>query len=205
MPERGLFFLLFARSVYTQTNTSHMYDFSSLTTALADIQEHFTKELAGIRTGQAAPAILDTIQVDAYGTLMPLKQVGSITIEDARTLRVSAWDAGQVKAIEHALQSADLGVSISTDEKGVRVSFPELTSERRDQLTKLTKSKLEDARAAVRRARDETWQDIQKLEKDKELSEDEKFSAKEKMETQIQNANKALEEGAKRKETELAA
>jgi len=180
-----------------------MYDFSTLKDAVASVTEHFKSELSTIRTGQAAPAILDTVRVDAYGSKVPLNQVGSVTIEDARTLRVAAWDQDQVRAIEVAVRDAELGVSVSADEKGVRVSFPELTSERREQLLKLTRTKLEDARTGIRQAREHTWQAIQKQEKDKELSEDEKFSAKDEMEKIVKDTNEQLEELAKRKEQEL--
>lgn len=182
-----------------------MYDFSTLKNSMADTTEHFKSELSGIRTGQAAPALLDGVKVEAYEAAVPLNQVGSVTIEDARTLRVSAWDVSQVKTIEDAIRAADLGVSLSTDEKGVRVSFPELTSDRREQLMKLTRSKLEEARTTVRQGRDQTWQAIQKLEKNKEMSEDEKFTAKEAMEEIIKETNTSLEELAVKKESELTA
>jgi len=183
--------------------TSIMYDFTELKEAIESVTAHFKSELGSIRTGQAAPSILDNVRVDAYGSKMPLNQVGSVNIEDARTLRVAAWDQDQVRAIEVAIRDAELGVSVSADEKGVRVSFPELTSERREQLLKLTRSKLEEARTGIRQAREHTWQDIQKQEKDKELSEDEKFRAKEDMEKSVKEANETLEELAKRKEEEL--
>jgi ribosome recycling factor len=134
---------------------------------------------------------------------MPLQQVGSVTVEDARTLRISAWDQGLIKSVEKAITDANLGVSVSSDDKGVRVSFPELTSERREQLVKLTRAKLEDARVSVRRARDDCWQDIQKKEKDKLMSEDDKFRSKEKMEEVVKKANQTLEGMAQKKEEEL--
>jgi len=194
------------RHAYTlRTKHCTMYDFSQLQQSIEDATEHFKSELSGIRTGRAAPAILDQVKVDAYGTLTPLNQVGGVTIEDARSLRVSAWDLSQVHAIETAISNADLGVSVSSDEKGVRVTFPELTTERRDQLMKLTRTKLEEARTAVRHGRDDCWQGIQKSEKDKVLSEDEKFAAKEKMEEIVKNGNTALEDLAKKKEEELQA
>lgn len=182
-----------------------MYDFSKLQLSTKESAAHFKSELTAIRTGQAAPALLDAVKVVAYDSIVPLNQVGSVTIEDARTLRVAAWDLSQVKAIEDAISKADLGVSLSTDEKGVRVSFPELTSERREQLMKLTRTKLEEARTVLRRARDEAWQEIQKKEKEKEMSEDDKFTAKEQMEKHVQEGNKELEDMAKRKEDELQA
>jgi|GEM_PF-68626 len=193
-------------SYYTlQAYLLFMYDLTKLKQAIEDATEHFRRELAGIRTGKAAPAILDGITVDAYGTNVPLQQVATITIEDARTLRVAPWDNSQVHAVEHALQTQNLGLSLSTDEKGVRVSFPELTSDRREQLVKLTHTKLEEARATLRQERDRVWQDIQKQEKEKSLSEDEKFRAKDAMEKIVREGNDVLDEMTKRKETELAA
>ncbi|MBP9759755.1 MAG: ribosome recycling factor [Candidatus Pacebacteria bacterium] len=180
-----------------------MYTFTTLTSAIQDIADHLKNELMSIRTSQAAPALLDNVHVEAYGSMMPLNQVGSVTIEDSRTLRVSAWDIAQVHALEKAIRNAELGVSVSADEKGVRVSFPELTSDRRTQLLKLTRTKLEEARTAIRQVREHTWQDIQKKEKEKELSEDDKFRAKEGMEKLVKEGNDKLEEMAVRKEEEL--
>jgi len=182
-----------------------MYDLRELKKSLADVAERFKTELAGIRTGRAAPALLDQVRVEAYGSSLPLSQVGSVTVEDARSIRVSPWDHAQVKAIEKAITEANLGVSLSSDERGVRVSFPDLTSERREQLMKLMKQKLEESRTAVRRARDAVWQDIQKQEKEKLISEDEKFRSKEQMEKVVQEGNAVLDEMAKRKEDELKA
>lgn len=180
-----------------------MYDFTSFKGAIKDTIEHYKNELSSIRTGRAAPALLDSIRVDLYGSKVPLQQVGSISAEDARTLRVSPWERDAVNQVEQAIRDAGLGVSLSSDEKGVRVSFPELTSERREQLVKLTHTKLEEARITLRRHREETWSDIQKKQKVGDLSEDEKFSSKETMEELIQEGNASLEELAKKKVQEL--
>ena len=96
-----------------------------------EIVDWLQNEYAGIRTGQATPALLDSIKVENYGSMMPLNQVGSVGVEDARTLRIAPWDVGSIGAIETAIRDADLGVSVSTDSAGLRVSFPELTSDRR--------------------------------------------------------------------------
>ena len=181
-----------------------MYNFTTLKETLQSVIEHYKHELSSIRTGQAAPAILDNIKVESYGTVVPINQVGSVTIEDARTLRVSAWDQSQVTALESAIRNANLGVSVSADEKGVRVCFPELTTDRREQLVKLTRSKLEESRTGVRQAREHTWQEIQTQEKEKTLSEDEKFTAKEQMEKHVKEANETLERMARQKEEELS-
>lgn len=151
------------------------------------------QEYSGIRTGQAAPAILDSIKVDSYGAKVPINQVASIGIEDARTLRVSPWDAGSVSAVEGAIRDANLGVSVVTDSSGLRVIFPELTSERRTQLIKLAGQKLEDARISVRGVRDEVMKALDKQKKDGELSEDGYFAAKEKIQKQVEAVNMELE------------
>ncbi len=180
-----------------------MYDFSTLSQKIDETKEWLRREYVGVRTGRATPAILDSVRVEAYGSMMPLNQVATIAVEDARTVRVAPWDQSQVRAIEKAIEAAALGVSLATDEKGVRVNFPQLTSERREQLLKLTRAKLEEARVALRKERDHVWTDIQKKEKDGEMSEDDKFRAKEDMQKYIDKGNTELEALAAKKETEL--
>src|SRR3989344_9301668 len=141
------------------------YDFKPFEKKIAEIVERLGKELSGVRTGRAAPAILDGVQVESYGTRLPLNQVANIAIEDARTLRVAPWDMGNVKEVERAITSANLGLSVGADERGVRVFFPELTQERRTALVKLAKERVEEARTALRVARDDVWSHIQKLER----------------------------------------
>lgn len=179
------------------------YDFSELKQKCADTKEWLQREYTGIRTGRATPAILDSVRVDMYGSKLPINQAASVSVEDARTIRVVPWDASQIKNIEQAIASADLGLSVSDDEKGIRVSFPELTAERRDQLIKLAKSKLEDARVALRTARDETWNDIQKQAKESVITEDEKFAYKEDMQKIIDATNAELDALADAKEKEI--
>lgn len=180
-----------------------MYDFKKLKTSIEEATEHFKGELMSIRTGRAAPGLLDSVRVDSYGTKVPLNQVGSVTIEDARSLRVTPWELDAINQIQQAISDANLGVSVSSDGKGVRVSFPELTSERRAQLVKLTNTKLEEARIALRRHREDVWDDIQKKQKNAEMSEDDKFRAKEDMEKLIKAGNDNLEVLADKKVTEL--
>jgi ribosome recycling factor len=172
-------------------------------TKLAEVVEWLQKEYAGIRTGQANPGLLDSVRVESYGTMMPIVQVGSVGIEDARTLRISPWDSSQVAAIERAVRDADLGVSVVTDSSGLRVIFPELTSERRVQLLKLAKSKLEDARISVRSVRDEEMKTLDKEQKAGEISEDEKFTRKESIQKLVDETNNKLESICAAKEKEL--
>lgn len=162
-----------------------------------------SEQYAGIRTGQATPALLDSIKVENYGSLMPINQVGSVGVEDARTLRVSTWDAGVIPSVEKAIQDADLGVSVATDSAGLRVIFPELTSERRAQLQKLAKQKLEDARVSVKNTRDEKMKEIDAREKAGDISEDERFSEKDDVQKEVDVVNKGLETLYQKKEVEL--
>ncbi len=169
-----------------------------------EILEWLSTAYIGIRTGQATPALLDSIKVENYGSMMPLNQVGSVGVEDARTLRISPWDAGSITAIETALREADLGISVATDSAGLRVIFPELTSDRREQLLKLGKSKLEDARVSVRTVRDEFMKDLEKQQKDGDISEDEKFTQKESAQKKVEAINTQLEALYTQKEIEIS-
>ncbi|MCA9365551.1 ribosome recycling factor [Candidatus Kaiserbacteria bacterium] len=169
-----------------------------------DVKDWLVKEYAGIRTGQAAPALLDSIKVEQYGAKVPVNQVGSVGVEDARTLRVSTWDAGVIPAVEKAIREADLGVSVSTDSAGLRVIFPELTSERRVQLVKLAKQKLEEARVSIRSIRDDCMKELDNKQKSGDISEDEKFTEKEKVQKIVDSANKELEDLFSKKESEIS-
>jgi ribosome recycling factor len=170
---------------------------------LKEVTEWLQKEYAGIRSGQASPMLLDSIKVESYGSYVGLNQVGSVNIEDARTLRISVWDKGAIAAIERAIRDADLGVSTVTDSSGVRVIFPELTTERRAQLMKLAKSKLEDSRISVRSVRDEIMKALDKQHKDGDIGEDEKFTMKEKVQKLVDDTNRSLESIFAAKEVEL--
>lgn len=161
------------------------------------------KEFASIRTGQSNPGLLDSVKIEAYGTYMPIQQVGSVSVEDARTLRVSLWDASQVPALEKAIREADLGVSLVADSAGLRVIFPELTSERRSQLLKLAKSRLEDARISVRAVRDDAMKELEREFKASEISEDDKFTRKEAIQKGVEDTNLKLESLCNAKEREL--
>jgi len=179
------------------------YDFTQLKNETARIQEWLGKEYLSLHTGRATPAVLDRVQVDSYGTKQPIAHVASITVEDARTLSVAPWDKSVVKDIERAIQAANLGLSTSVSESGMRVSFPELTTERRSALVKVVKDKLEDARISVRQEREKVWEDIQEKEKNADMSEDDKFRCKEELQKLVDETNKRLEEMAERKEEDV--
>lgn len=180
------------------------YDFKDLKAGIKSTEEWLRSEFSGIRTGRATPALLDSVMVEAYGSLMPINQVGSISVEDARMMRVSPWDMSLAKAVEKAIMLADLGLSLAVDDKGVRIMFPDLTADRRTSLIKLAKQKLEDARITLRGEREKTIKDIEKREKDGEIGEDEKFRLKTELQKYIDEAGVALEALFVKKEKEIA-
>jgi ribosome recycling factor len=180
-------------------------DFNHVTTKLAETLDWLKKEFSAIRSGQSTPALLDGVTVEAYGAFMPMNQVATVGVEDARTLRISPFDISQTTAIEKAINDANLGVSLVSDSSGVRVIFPELTADRRTQLQKLAKSKQEDARIAVRAIRDDAMKLIEKDEKSGEISEDRKYTQKEQVQKAVEGTNGTLESLYAKKEIELAA
>lgn len=179
------------------------YDFKTFDVRAKDIVSWLEKEFNGVRTGRATPALLDLVQVESYGVRVPINQVGSVTIEDPRTLRVAPWDPSVIKSVEKAITEADLGISVSVDSSGLRVIFPELTSERREQLLKLAKMKLEEARVSLRGARDEAMKEIGGFEKNAEMSKDEAFASKEDLQKRVDANNRELESMFEKKETEI--
>ncbi len=179
------------------------YNFSSYNAKTKETESWLVKELAAIRTGRASTAFLDGVRVESYGTEMPISSVASITTEDAKCIRIAPWDASQTQAIEKAISAASLGVSVSVDDKGVRVIFPELTGERREQLIKVAKEKLEDARVALRRERSVVSDDLNTKKKDGTMSEDDVTRSKTEMEKITQEASMKLEALFDKKEKEI--
>ncbi len=171
---------------------------------LKDVIEFLQKEFVAIRTGQATPSLLDSIKVESYGTYMPIVQVGSIGVEDARTLRISTWDASLIPAIERAIRDSDLGVSVSSDSSGLRVIFPDLTAERRQQIVKIAKGKLEDARVSVRAVRDDAMKVIESALKAGDITEDDKHTMREKVQKAVDLTNRTLEAVFEKKEVEIS-
>ncbi len=180
------------------------YDFSTLDNAIKETEEWLAREFTGIRTGRATPTILDIVKPDAYGTRTPMTQLANVSTEDARTLRITPWDKSLMKSIEKAITEANLGLGVSSDEMGLRVTFPELTSERRVMLTKLSREKLETAKVTLRGHRTDAIKELEAAEKEGGMGEDELKRLKEEVQKKIDKAGEALEAQAKRKETEIA-
>ena len=134
--------------------------------------EAFKNELNKIRTGRAHPGILDQVQVDHYGSLVPISQVANVTLLDARTISVQAWEKGMAAKIEKAIRESDLGLNPAAQGDLLRVPMPALTEERRRDLTKVVRNSAEDSKIAVRNLRRDANDHAKKLLKDKEITED---------------------------------
>ncbi len=180
------------------------YDFSNLKTQIKETEEWLLRELSGVRTGRATPTLLDGIKVEAYGTRTPLSQAASVSVEDARTLRVIPWDAALAKSIEKSIADADLGVGVSADSQGVRVTFPELTSERRTQLKKIAGDRHEQARTTLRGHRSEAIKAIEADEKEGGMGKDEVKRLKDEVQKMIDGGNESLGKLLERKEAEIS-
>lgn len=161
------------------------------------------KEYSGIRSGEATPNILDSVRVEMYGSLMPINQIASVLGEGARNLRITPWDKAALKPLDAAIREANLGVSVSVDDQGLRISFPELTAERRDALVKLAKQKLEEARVRVRSEREKVHGDADKKEKAGELGKDDAYRIKQDLQKMVDETNKRLDELFSKKEKEI--
>lgn len=180
------------------------YNFSKFQQKIKETQDWFQKELSSVRTGRASTSFLDSVRVESYGTEMPIASLATITSEDAKSLRITPWDNSQTSSIEKAITIANLGVSVVADSNGVRVIFPELTGERRLQLIKVAKEKLEDAKVAIRRERNEVSDDLNAKKKEGSMGEDDVMRAKTEMEKIVQEGNKKLEELFAKKEQEIS-
>jgi ribosome recycling factor len=165
--------------------------------------EDFRKELASVRTGRANAAILDQVRVDYHGTPMPVNQLGSVTVPDANMLQISPWDPSAVPLIDKAIRASDLGLNPTTDGKVVRIPIPSPTEERRKELVKHIHKALENHRTAIRNIRRDIKEAIDKLEKDKKISQDEQKRALEELDKLSHAETKKVEDLSAFKEKEV--
>lgn len=168
-----------------------------------EIIEFFKEDLKTVRTGRANVRLVDNLEIEYFGARTPLQQAASVTTSDARTVVISPWSKDSLVDIEKAIRESDLGINPTNDGNVIRLSFPALTEERRIELVKIVGKKSEDARIKVRKVREETWDKIQKMEKEGEIAEDEKFAQKERLQAIVDEQNKRIEEIVKEKEVEV--
>jgi len=180
-----------------------MYDFSRIKNRGEEIKEWLKKEYSALRTGRATPALVENLPVDSYGVRTPLRHLAAISVEDARTIRISPWDTSSLKDIEKAIAVSNLGVQPVADKETIRVVLPELTEERRKSLVKILNEKLEEAKISLRQERDEVWKDIQEKERAGEITKDDKYRFKDDLQDIVDGITKDLETTANRKGEEI--
>jgi len=177
---------------------------------LDDLRERMAKsvevlqdDLLGIRTGRASPALVEKLPVEYYGTLTPLNQMASIAVPEPRLLVIRPWDPSALADIERAILRSDLGLTPMNDGKLIRLSIPRLTEERRRELVKVVSRRVEEARIAVRNLRRDALKDLQEFEKEKMISEDEFFRAKDDVQELTDEFVVRIDEIGQRKEEEV--
>lgn len=161
------------------------------------------RDFAAIRTGRANPAVLDKVMVDYYGVPTPINQMAAVSVPEARLLVVQPWDASTLKEIEKAINTADIGINPQNDGKVIRLSFPQLTEEHRKNLQKDISKRGEEAKVAIRNVRRDAMDDIKKLKKDNEITEDEQKDGEKKLQDITDDFVKQADSITKKKEEEI--
>ncbi len=167
--------------------------------------DHLAEEFGAVRAGRANAKVLDRITVEYYGSETPLNGVATISSPDARTLVVQPWDSSLLKEIQKAIQTSDLGINPQNDGKVIRLVFPQLTEERRKELTKQVKKYAEDAKVAMRNIRRDGMDYVKKLKKNSEITEDEQKKAEKDLQDMLDKNIKRVDEATAAKEKELMA
>lgn len=180
-----------------------MSDIQKFKTQMGEVTEWLKKELSGIRTGRATINLLDSVMFNAYGSKVPLNQNGSIAIEDPKTIKITPWDKSLIQEIEKGITLADLGVSTSVDGAGVRVIFPDLTTETRQKLVKQAKIKIEDAKVSIRSERNKIIKEIEEEKKAGSLPEDDAKRKEEEVDKIVKETQESFEGILKSKEEEI--
>ncbi len=163
----------------------------------------FEKDIAGIRTGRATSSLVEDIQIDSYGTKLPLKQIASINIPGPRLITIQPWDRSLTPVIEKAISQSDLGINPVSDKDAINIPLPPLTEEFRKNLTKVLNEKSEEARVSLRKVREDVWKDIQDGFRDGVIREDDKFKGKEELQKLIDEYNNKIEAISVRKTKEI--
>ena len=178
-------------------------DISDIERRMDGALEALRRELSGLRTGRASPSLLDPITVEVYGSNMPLNQVGTVGVPEPRLLTVTVWDKTAVKAVEKAIRDAGLGLNPAAEGQTVRVPVPELTQERRAELSKVAGKYAEQARISVRNVRRDGMEMLKKMEKDGELSQDEQRDWSDKIQKATDAHIKSIDDTLANKEKEI--
>ncbi|HEU5085381.1 MAG TPA: ribosome recycling factor [Acidimicrobiales bacterium] len=173
------------------------------TTKMGKAVAHTREEFAAVRTGRAAPALVEKLPVEYYGSDVPLQQLAGFAVPEARTLVITPFDKGALGAIERAIQQSDLGLNPSSDGTIIRLNFPQLTEERRKDYVRVVKQKAEDGRVQIRNARRAARQELESLQKDGELSEDDLARAEKELDKVTHAREAEIDKALDQKEQEL--
>lgn len=176
---------------------------NNLKTELQKSLEYLHKEYAGLQIGRASSGLVETIQVEAYGVMQPLKNTASISCPDSKTIQVQPWDKSIIGKVEKAIHEANLGLNPVNNGNVILITIPPLTEERRRDLVKVVHKEAEEAKVAVRQARHNAINKLKNLEKEKAISEDELKIQEKKVQETVDETNKKIEEDAKHKEKEV--
>ena len=176
---------------------------SDMETRVQKTIESLKKDFSGLRTGRASTALLDSIMVDAYGSMVPINQVANVSVPEARMLSVNVWDKNLLKHVEKAIRESSLGLNPMNDGAGLRIPLPPLSEERRIELTKIAGRYTEEAKVAVRNIRRDVLDKIKKMKNDNEISEDEQKRYEEEVQKITDNATKEMDELLKAKDAEI--
>ena len=176
---------------------------SDMGTRVQKTIESLKKDFSGLRTGRASTALLDSVMVDAYGSMVPINQVANVSVPEARMLSVNVWDKNLLKHVEKAIRESSLGLNPMNDGAGLRIPLPPLSEERRIELTKIAGRYTEDAKVAVRNIRRDVLDKIKKMKNDNEISEDEQKRYEEDVQKITDNATKEMDDLLKAKDIEI--
>ncbi len=163
----------------------------------------FNRDLTQLRTGRATSAMVENVEVDYYGNMTPLKQIASISVPDARAIMIQPWDAGSLRDIEKSLTTSEMGFNPSNDGVTITVPIPQLTQERRQDMVKLLKRKIEDGKVSIRNVRRDSLESLRKLEKDKSISQDDGRRAQDQLQKTTDGFTKKIDETGSAKEAEI--
>lgn len=182
---------------------SKPFDLEDLNKRMRGAVQTLKQEYSGLRTGRASASLLEPVQVDAYGSNMPLTQVGTVNAPEPRMLTVQVWDRGLVIAVDKAIRSAGLGLNPQVDGQLLRIPIPPLTEDRRKELSKIAAKYSESARVAVRNIRRDGMDHLKKLEKEHQMSEDEHKKMSDKVQQATDSHIKEIDDGYAAKEKEI--
>lgn len=180
-----------------------MYDYEDTAKRMDGALNALKKDLATLRTGRASPSLLDGVVVDAYGSMMPIAQVGTVNAPEPRMLTVQVWDKGLISAVEKAIMNSNLGLNPSSDGQLVRIPMPDLNEERRKEMVKMGSSYAEKSKISIRNIRRDSNDSIKKMEKDGDISKDEMHSLNDEVQKLTDDHVKSVDEIFSQKEKDI--